>query len=158
MTTHGALSEIRLQVMWNRLLAVVEDQARTLMSTAFSATVREAGDLSAGVFDTRGRMIAQAVTGTPGHVNSMAEAVPHFLAKFPIDVMADGDASLIARWKISGPNQNGALLEKKSIFSKPVNAQSYEAKVSAMSRLIEDFSQEIAAAINAMSRKNLSQQ
>ncbi len=74
------------------------------------------------------------------------------------DVMADGDASLIARWRVSGPNGNGALLETKSIFSKPVSAQSYEAKVSAMSQLIEDLSKEIAAAIDAMSRKDLSKQ
>jgi N-methylhydantoinase B/oxoprolinase/acetone carboxylase alpha subunit len=83
--------DIRRQLMWSRLIAVVEEQARMLMLTAFSATVREAGDLSAGVFDLRGRMVAQAVTGTPGHVNSMAEAVPHFLAEFPLAEMADGD-------------------------------------------------------------------
>jgi N-methylhydantoinase B/oxoprolinase/acetone carboxylase alpha subunit len=82
---------IRLQVMWTRLIAVVEEQARSLMRTAFSATVSEAGDLSAGVFDTEGRMIAQAVTGTPGHVNSMAEAVKHFIAKFPVAGMRPGD-------------------------------------------------------------------
>jgi len=40
-----------------------------------AASVREAGDLSAGVFDLEGRMLAQAVTGTPGHVNSMPAAV-----------------------------------------------------------------------------------
>ena len=74
-----ALSRIRTQVMWNRLIAVVEEQAQTLIRTAFSASVREAGDLSAGVFDLEGRMLAQAVTGTPGHVNSMAAAVGHFL-------------------------------------------------------------------------------
>jgi N-methylhydantoinase B/oxoprolinase/acetone carboxylase alpha subunit len=83
--------DIRRQLMWSRLIAVVEEQARMLMLTAFSATVREAGDLSAGVFDLRGRMVAQAVTGTPGHVNSMAEAVPHFLAEFPLAEMVDGD-------------------------------------------------------------------
>ncbi len=82
---------IRLQVMWTRLIAVVEEQARSLIRTAFSATVSEAGDLSAGVFDTEGRMIAQAVTGTPGHVNSMAEAVKHFVAKFPVASMRPGD-------------------------------------------------------------------
>ncbi len=83
--------DIRRQLMWSRLIAVVEEQARMLMLTAFSATVREAGDLSAGVFDLRGRMVAQAITGTPGHVNSMAEAVPHFLAEFPLAEMRDGD-------------------------------------------------------------------
>ncbi|MFC7689051.1 hydantoinase B/oxoprolinase family protein [Paeniroseomonas aquatica] len=51
-----------------------------MIRTAFSTTVREAGDLSAGIFDLQGRMLAQAVTGTPGHVNSMMESVGHFLA------------------------------------------------------------------------------
>lgn len=66
------------QIMWNRLVAVVEEQATTLIRTAFSTSVREAGDLSAGLFDRQARMIAQAVTGTPGHVNAMAESVGHF--------------------------------------------------------------------------------
>ena len=72
MNTSGTLDTIRMQVMWNRLISVVEEQAQTLMRTAFSPIVRECGDLSAGVFDPRGRMLAQAITGTPGHVNSMA--------------------------------------------------------------------------------------
>ena len=75
MSTSGALSRIRMQIMWNRLISVVEEQAQALLRTAFSSMVRECGDLSAGVFDLEGRMLAQAVTGTPGHVNSMAESV-----------------------------------------------------------------------------------
>jgi N-methylhydantoinase B len=75
-----ALDPIRAQILWDRLLAVVEEQAQTLVRTAFSTTVREAGDLSAGVFDRQGRMLAQAVTGTPGHVNAMAASVGYFLA------------------------------------------------------------------------------
>ncbi len=85
------LGEIELQVMWSRLIAVVEEQAQTLLRTAFSSIVREAGDLSAGVFDRKGRMLAQAVTGTPGHVNSMAESVHHFIRHFPLDTMKPGD-------------------------------------------------------------------
>jgi N-methylhydantoinase B len=87
----GALEKIRRQILWNRLIAVVEEQAQIMIRTAFSTTVREAGDLSAGVFDLQGRMMAQAVTGTPGHVNSMAESVSHFLAKFPAAGMKLGD-------------------------------------------------------------------
>ncbi len=86
-----ALAAIQRQVMWNRLIAVVEEQAQTMIRTAFSTTVREAGDLSAGIFDLRGRMLAQAVTGTPGHVNSMMESVGHFLRKFPAATMKPGD-------------------------------------------------------------------
>jgi N-methylhydantoinase B len=36
-------------------------------------------------------MLAQAVTGTPGHVNSMAVAVGHFLARYPVSQMREGD-------------------------------------------------------------------
>ncbi len=85
------LSDIELQVMWNRLIAVVEEQAQVLLRTAFSPIVREAGDLSAGVFDREGNMLAQAVTGTPGHVNSMAESVKHFVRVFPVKTMKKGD-------------------------------------------------------------------
>jgi N-methylhydantoinase B len=88
---HLALEHIQRQVMWNRLIAVVEEQAQVMIRTAFSTTVREAGDLSAGIFDLHGRMMAQAVTGTPGHVNSMAESVGHFLRKFPAALMRPGD-------------------------------------------------------------------
>ncbi|TMJ05100.1 MAG: hydantoinase B/oxoprolinase family protein [Alphaproteobacteria bacterium] len=88
----SATQLIDLQIMWNRLIAVVEEQAQVLMRTAFSPIVRECGDLSAGVFDRRGRMLAQAVTGTPGHVNSMAESVKHFIRHFPLETMKPGDA------------------------------------------------------------------
>jgi len=94
MSKRGSISAINLQIMWNRLIAVVEEQAQTLLRTAFSTAVREAGDLSAGVFDVKGRMIAQAVTGTPGHVNSMALSVGHFLKRFPAETMREGDVYL----------------------------------------------------------------
>ena len=88
------LNPIQLQIIWNRLLAIVEEQAQTLIRTAFSTTVREAGDLSCGVFDARGRMLAQAVTGTPGHVNAMAASVNFFLQKYPLDTLQGGDVLL----------------------------------------------------------------
>ena len=84
-------SKVAYQVMWNRLISVVEEQAQALVRTAFSTSVREAGDLSAGVYDTHGRMLAQAVTGTPGHVNAMADAVAHFIRRIGRENIADGD-------------------------------------------------------------------
>lgn len=89
--TNSAIDKIEMQIMWNRLIAVVEEQAQTLIRTAFSPTVREAGDLSAGVFDTKGNMLAQAVTGTPGHVNAMAASVGRFLEEYPLQILQEGD-------------------------------------------------------------------
>ncbi|HRA48690.1 MAG TPA: hydantoinase B/oxoprolinase family protein, partial [Thermomicrobiales bacterium] len=82
---------IQLEVMWNRLISVVNEQAKALMRTSFTSIVREAGDLSAGVFDERGYMLAQAVTGTPGHINAMATCIHHFLAEYPADTLVPGD-------------------------------------------------------------------
>ena len=87
----AGFSALQDQIMWSRLLSVVEEQARTLVRTAFSTPVREAGDLSAGVFDLKGRMLAQAVTGTPGHVNAMAASVGCFLRDHPVDTLREGD-------------------------------------------------------------------
>jgi len=70
---------ITLEVLWNRLISTVNEQAAALMHASFTTVVREAGDLSAGVFDEQGNMLAQAVTGTPGHINTMATCVRHFL-------------------------------------------------------------------------------
>ena len=94
MDNEASRRALETQLVWNRLLAIVEEQAQTLMRTAFSTVVREAGDLSAGVFDTAGRMLAQAVTGTPGHVNAMAAAVGKFLARYPLASLKPGDVLL----------------------------------------------------------------
>jgi N-methylhydantoinase B len=103
MSTAPARQQLRQQLVWSRLLAVVEEQAQALIRTAFGTPTREAGDLSAGVFLPDGRMIAQAVTGTPGHVNSMADSVLHFLRAFPIDTMRDGDVFVTNDpWKGTG--------------------------------------------------------
>ena len=99
----SAMREIRFQVMWNRLLSVVEEQAQTLIRTSFSTAAREAGDVSAWVFDLQGQMLAQAVTGTAGHVNSMARAVKHFLVEFPAAGMRPGDVYVTNDpWKGTG--------------------------------------------------------
>ena len=89
--------------MWNRLISILEEQALTLIRTAFSTSVREAGDLSAGVFDREGRMVAQAVTGTPGHVNTMAAAIQHFINDIGPERIYPGDIYLTNDpWKGTG--------------------------------------------------------
>ncbi len=97
------LNTVTKQVMWNRLISVVEEQAQALIRTAFSTSVREAGDLSAGVYDQQGQMLAQAVTGTPGHVNAMAASVAHFIRHIGIENMFDGDVYITNDpWKGTG--------------------------------------------------------
>lgn len=92
MNTTNTLNIVTQNVLWNRLISVCEEQANALMRAAFGAIVREAGDLSAGVFNADGDMLAQAVTGTPGHVNTMAASVRAMLDHLPAKTLTPGDA------------------------------------------------------------------
>jgi len=86
-----AMDPVALEVIWNRFMSVANEQQDTLIRTAFSTIVRESQDLACGLFDTRGRMIAQSLSGTPGHINAMATSMKHFLAAFPPDKLSAGD-------------------------------------------------------------------
>jgi N-methylhydantoinase B len=103
-------SQTDFQVMWNRLLAVVEEQGQALIRAAFSPIVRECGDISAGIFDYQGRLLAQAVSGTPGHINTMAEAVKTLRARFEPGEMAPGDVFMTNDPWIASGHLNDFLL------------------------------------------------
>src|SRR4030067_1546262 len=84
------IAPVTLEVIWNRLLSVANEQQDALIRTAFSTIVRESQDLACGMFDTQGRMIAQSISGTPRHINAMATSMRHFLAAFPPRTLAPG--------------------------------------------------------------------
>lgn len=97
------IDPLTLEVFWSRLITIVNEQATSLIWSAFSPSVAEAGDISACAFDSRGYMIAQAVTGTPGHINSMARCIQHCLAVYPPEQLAPGDVLITNDpWKTSG--------------------------------------------------------
>lgn len=85
-------SEVTLKIGWDRLRAIVNEQAHTVLRTAFSPVVREGEDLAAAVFDARGRMLASADTGTPGHINPLRATLAHVVERFPAETLRPGDA------------------------------------------------------------------
>ena len=82
---------VELQILWSNLIGIVSEQARALQRIAFSPIVREAGDLANGLFDADARMVAQAVTGTPGHINSLAAAARNLLGHIDVADLKPGD-------------------------------------------------------------------
>jgi N-methylhydantoinase B len=97
------IDPVALEVIWNRFLSVANEQQDALIRTAFSTIVRESQDLACGMFDTKGRMIAQSLSGTPGHINAMATSMKHFLAAFPPDRLAPGDVLITNDpWQTAG--------------------------------------------------------
>ena len=100
---NNAIDPVTLEVIWNRFMSVANEQQDTLIRTAFSTIVRESQDLACGLFDTRGRMIAQSLSGTPGHINAMATSMKHFLGAFPHDRLAPGDVLITNDpWQTAG--------------------------------------------------------
>jgi N-methylhydantoinase B len=98
-----AIDPVTLEVIWNRLLSVANEQQDALIRTAFSTIVRESQDLACGLFDTKGRMIAQSISGTPGHINARATSMKHFLTVFPADRLAPGDVLITNDpWQTAG--------------------------------------------------------
>src|SRR5512135_376679 len=98
-----AIDPVTLEVIWNRFMSVANEQQDTLIRTAFSTIVRESQDLACGLFDTKGRMIAQSLSGTPGHINAMATSMKHFLAAFPPNQLAPGDVLITNDpWQTAG--------------------------------------------------------
>ena len=91
MTARPRLDPVLIEVLWSRVLSVVNEQQVALQRTAFSTIVRETQDLACGVFDTNGWMMAQSITGTPGHINAMATGVRHFLNEYPPGTLRPGD-------------------------------------------------------------------
>ncbi len=97
------IDPVTLEVIWNRFLSVANEQQDALMRTAFSTIVRESQDLACGMFDTKGRMLAQSISGTPGHINAMATSMHHFLAAFPIETLEPGDVLITNDpWQTAG--------------------------------------------------------
>jgi N-methylhydantoinase B len=98
-----AIDPVTLEVIWSRFLSVANEQQDALIRTAFSTIVRESQDLACGLFDTKGRMISQSISGTPGHINAMASSMKHFLAAFPPDKLAPGDVLITNDpWQTAG--------------------------------------------------------
>jgi N-methylhydantoinase B len=96
-----SMDGVELEILWSNLIGIVDERAKALQRIAFSPVVREAGDLACALFDRRGRMVAQANTGTPGHINSLAIAGAHLASRFnnriaPGDVLITNDPWLSA--------------------------------------------------------------
>ncbi|MER3450102.1 MAG: hydantoinase B, partial [Chloroflexota bacterium] len=86
-----ALDPISFTVIWDRMVGACNELVTALLQTSFSPVVREAGDLAAALFDPRGRMLCQPITGTPGHINPLSAGVKNLLAEFPSESLEPGD-------------------------------------------------------------------
>jgi N-methylhydantoinase B len=87
----GRFDPIAMEVFSNRLLSITEDMAITMMRASFSSQIKERRDFSVGLFDARGRLIAQG-THVPIQLASLLGSIEAILKCFPTSAMQEGDA------------------------------------------------------------------
>ncbi|HWK97781.1 MAG TPA: hydantoinase B/oxoprolinase family protein [Pseudolabrys sp.] len=86
------LDAVTTQILWNRLIAIVDEAATGLIRTAYTPSVKEYYDFCCALFDTEGRMLAHSTVTTAGFLGIVPEVMRNFLRKFPGDTLNDGDA------------------------------------------------------------------
>jgi N-methylhydantoinase B len=82
---------IAMEVFSNRLLSITEDMAITMMRSSFSTQIKERRDFSVGLFDAKGRLLAQG-THIPLHLGSLMGAMHAVLRRYQTHEIEDGDS------------------------------------------------------------------
>jgi N-methylhydantoinase B len=78
------------EVLRDTYYHVCRDMATELRKICISTVIRDAQDFATALTDRHGRLIAQSI-GTPGHYNSVPNAVKGLLQQFPPQTLAPGD-------------------------------------------------------------------
>jgi N-methylhydantoinase B len=94
---------IELEILWKRLISVVDEASAAFVRTCFSTLVRDGNDFAIVLTDTQGRSLAQSTMSLPGFIGCLPATVRHFLDKFPAHTMKPGDVFITNDpWKGSG--------------------------------------------------------
>jgi N-methylhydantoinase A/oxoprolinase/acetone carboxylase beta subunit/N-methylhydantoinase B/oxoprolinase/acetone carboxylase alpha subunit len=82
---------VSLEIMWSRLVTVVEEMWQTICRTAFSLIVSEAQDFACDLLDARGDSLAHSPRAMPVFNLTLPRAVKALLDKFPPETLQPGD-------------------------------------------------------------------
>lgn len=82
---------IAMEIFSNRMLSITENMAIHMMRSSFSTQIKERRDFSVGIFDARGKLLAQGLH-IPLQLGSLLGAVEAVLQRYPIDEIVEGDS------------------------------------------------------------------
>lgn len=91
MPVRRSFDAVELELLWRRLISLVDEAAAALVRTSFSTLVRESYDFSCIVTDARGQSLVQATESIPSFIGTLPETVKHFLRFFPAETLEPGD-------------------------------------------------------------------
>lgn len=94
---------ITLEILWRRLISIVDEADGSVARTAFSSLLRDAHDYTCMFTDRHGRELAQGSFATPGQSGAMALGIKNLVNKYPIDYYNPGDAFITNDpWALAG--------------------------------------------------------
>ena len=82
---------VELELLWRRLISLVDEAAAALVRTSFSTLVRESYDFSCIITDATGQSLVQATESIPSFIGTLPETVKHFIRYFPPNTLQPGD-------------------------------------------------------------------
>ena len=99
----NSFDPITLEILWRRLLSIVDEADAAVARTAFSSLLRDAHDYTCMFTDRRGRELAQGTFATPGQSGAMALGVKKLVQGLPADAFRPGDAWITNDpWALAG--------------------------------------------------------
>jgi len=94
---------ITLEILWRRLISIVDEADGSVARTAFSSLLRDAHDYTCMFTDRFGRELAQGTFATPGQSGAMALGIKNLVNKYPLDYYNPGDAFITNDpWALAG--------------------------------------------------------
>ncbi len=78
---------ITLEILWSRLIAIVDEASATLVRTSFSTIVRESNDFACVLLDAEGHSLAQSTLSIPSFIGTLPVTVRHLLRQFPAETL-----------------------------------------------------------------------
>ena len=96
-------SGIEVELLWRRMITVVDEAATALVRTSFSSIVRDFHDYACALFDAQGRMLAQSTNSTPGLLGILPYTIRNFMKHPAFATLTDGDVMVTNDpWLASG--------------------------------------------------------
>ncbi|MGD8386922.1 MAG: hydantoinase B/oxoprolinase family protein [Desulfobacteraceae bacterium] len=94
---------VTLEILWRRLISIVDEADTTVSRTAFSSLLRDAHDYTCMFTDRKGRELAQGTFATPGQSGAMALGIKSLVNKLPTDEYKPGDVFITNDpWALAG--------------------------------------------------------
>src|SRR3970282_2311365 len=94
---------ITLEILWRRLVSIVDESDAAVARTAFSSLLRDAHDYTCMFTDAHGRELAQGTLATPGQSGAMALGIKQLVCSLPPDYFRSGDVYITNDpWALAG--------------------------------------------------------